>query len=553
MSKAINSPTARILRSSRWFCMPPPLPQPSVDVLTNQGSVRTSDTATLPYPSLQAITAPASSRHRGDWGLKRPLPEKTNRTSNPHVRINAMDTLEHITDFDSAADHTLTLRKAQEMNVWMTQPLQDTKKQLPRHVSAFDDNLDHTVIQDPVRTNASTRDINGLGLTSERAIRIREINRVWQEQGRKPSRWKTEGPYLPTMSEVDFEKYLQTIVSSPKIRQEFRKFLLQVTTDKKRRQSEESMREQSGFDPDNAEDVARLDELTRVQDAQKEVDEFMLHLRQYNDTLASELPALIQQFFDLPPLPVLAPGDDIGKFFKRQVHHPRHVAPPAAHPSAGLSYIRTSSHMENHPAHGPQLYQSPIQARVLRPRNVMQGPAEKAMLGVGGFAVVDKTDHGHMNNDLESNDFKGSRWNFDTPGGNKLWVVPERAYVDDNARIRLSVAYPDKEAVAVKTGGPDPRTPAVDENDSPLQARLKQMSVSSDSQYTNDAPPGTAANANFGSAMPDLRPTPRAKGFEGDELKAFKGALKQAADEPNGQLGPAILRLLSKTDNRSSA
>ncbi|KAI7149897.1 hypothetical protein KC352_g28834, partial [Hortaea werneckii] len=110
MSKASSSPTARLLQSSRLFSLPRPLPQPHIENITSTGVYRASDSATLPYPTHQAIATTASSRSRGDWGLKRALPKKaTQDTSTPHIRVSAQDTPEHITDFGSAADHTQTL------------------------------------------------------------------------------------------------------------------------------------------------------------------------------------------------------------------------------------------------------------------------------------------------------------------------------------------------------------------------------------------------------------------------------------------------------------
>ncbi|PSK33963.1 hypothetical protein B9Z65_8289 [Elsinoe australis] len=559
MSKAINSPTARILRSSRFFCMPPPLPQPSVDILTSQGSVRTSDTATLPYPSKQAITAPASSRHRGDWGLKRPLPERTNNTSTPHVRINAMDTLEHITDFESAADHTLTLKKSQEMNVWMTQAHRRKTGHGTSLPSAFDEALDYTAIQGPAAARGaipglSETNINKLPLGVQRTLRLRSLNRVLQDQGQKPVRWKTDGPWLPAMSEIDFEKYLRDVVSRPKIREEFREFLLRVGVERKRLRTEEQLRQETGFDPENPEDIARLNDLAKVENEDAEIDHFMLELRENNDTLSSTLPGLIQEFFDLPPLPKAAPGEDPSHAkITESLRRERNDTPPATHPSAGLSYIRSKAFMENHPVHGPMSLHTPVQARVLRPRKIVQGPQENATIGVGGFVTKDITAKGFMNSDPQSNDNKGLQFDFETPGGNKLWVTPKQAHIDDSGRVRLAIEYPDKEAVAVKTGGPDPRKPSIDDDDTSYRAQLKQAHVTNGLRDRETAPPGTKENANYGSALPDMRTAPRAKGLSGEDLKAFKAGVKQATDEPNGRLGQDILSLLSRNSERRQA
>src|SRR5947207_4919817 len=105
------SPAANLLRKSRLFALPPSLSPPVQPPTSSQ--VSESDTATLPYPIRAAIETPRSSLARGDWGLKRPLPSKSTTTSSssPVVRVNYLDTFEHITDFESAADHTVTLEK----------------------------------------------------------------------------------------------------------------------------------------------------------------------------------------------------------------------------------------------------------------------------------------------------------------------------------------------------------------------------------------------------------------------------------------------------------
>ncbi|KAH7361305.1 mitochondrial ribosomal protein MRP51 [Pyrenochaeta sp. MPI-SDFR-AT-0127] len=115
------SPTANLLRNSRLFSLPNPLPRPPVSETFGAGISKASDSATLPYPTHQAITTTKSSLARGDWGLKRPLPSRSHlvQVSDPVLRINQLDTIEHVTDFDSAADHVRTRQKWEEMSVPM--------------------------------------------------------------------------------------------------------------------------------------------------------------------------------------------------------------------------------------------------------------------------------------------------------------------------------------------------------------------------------------------------------------------------------------------------
>ena len=121
LSRQSLSPTANLLRNSRLFSLPNPLPRPPVSETYGAGISKASDTATLPYPTHQAIATTKSSLARGDWGLKRPIPSRSHivQTSDPVLRITQLDTIEHVTDFDSAADHVRTRQKWEEMGMPM--------------------------------------------------------------------------------------------------------------------------------------------------------------------------------------------------------------------------------------------------------------------------------------------------------------------------------------------------------------------------------------------------------------------------------------------------
>ncbi|KAG9192560.1 hypothetical protein G6011_11294 [Alternaria panax] len=121
LSRQSLSPTANLLRNSRLFSLPNPLPRPPVSETYGAGISKASDTATLPYPTHQAIATTKSSLARGDWGLKRPIPSRSHivQVSDPVLRITQLDTIEHVTDFDSAADHVRTRQKWEEMGMPM--------------------------------------------------------------------------------------------------------------------------------------------------------------------------------------------------------------------------------------------------------------------------------------------------------------------------------------------------------------------------------------------------------------------------------------------------
>jgi len=125
LSRQSISPTANLLRNSRLFSLPNPLPRPPVSETYGAGISKASDTATLPYPTHQAIATTKSSLARGDWGLKRPIPSRSHlvQVSDPVLRVTQLDTIEHVTDFESAADHVRTRQKWEEMGVPMIKGL----------------------------------------------------------------------------------------------------------------------------------------------------------------------------------------------------------------------------------------------------------------------------------------------------------------------------------------------------------------------------------------------------------------------------------------------
>src|SRR5262249_42873165 len=113
MTAARLSPAATLLRNSKLFALPAALSLPAVE--PSSEPLARSDSATTPYPTRAALETPSHSLNRGDWGLKRSLPVKTTtKSGTPTIRIRrGIDTPEHVADFESAADHVITLRKYQ--------------------------------------------------------------------------------------------------------------------------------------------------------------------------------------------------------------------------------------------------------------------------------------------------------------------------------------------------------------------------------------------------------------------------------------------------------
>lgn len=179
------SPTAQLLRGSRLFSLPQPLPKPTVESQASLG-YRTSDSCTSPFPTHQAISAPESSIRRGDWGFKRALPVRdTGNEVKPFVRtvarLTAQDTIEHITDYEIASDLEKTWEKFQEMKIAMVRT--DVKKRFGgENKSAFEPLYDYTD-----RASAPRLGPNAEGTSA---------------------RWKYSGPSIGDMTKRDFTDFI---------------------------------------------------------------------------------------------------------------------------------------------------------------------------------------------------------------------------------------------------------------------------------------------------------------------------------------------------------
>jgi hypothetical protein len=196
---ADNSPTANLLRNSRLFSLPQPLPRPDLSIAFSE-RIKNSDTATTPYPTHQIIATPDASRSRGDWGLKRPLPMKSTFKSRG-IRMHALDTYDEITEFESARDHLMTLKKLQELNVSLIRHSQgnlgrytyEKKNQAP---GAFDEAHDNTAPR-ALSLEESAREKNG------------KVTKL-------PHRWRTRGPELREMPQAQFNNYVEKEVATRK-------------------------------------------------------------------------------------------------------------------------------------------------------------------------------------------------------------------------------------------------------------------------------------------------------------------------------------------------
>ncbi|KAI9880567.1 MAG: hypothetical protein M1830_002266 [Pleopsidium flavum] len=404
------SPTANLLRKSRLFSLPSPLPQPSHDLTST--SKYTSETATLPYPTHAAIETPQSSLSRGDWGLKRPLPLRaTTETSTPTIRVDAVDTLEHITNFDSASDHVLTLRKWQEFQLPMSTAEEPKKKLLgsssrrERHRSVFERYLDNTASDE-------------------------------QNVSQQGQRWKFKGPWLAGKSEGEFCDYLGKEIRrrKPEFRDYLRERFLAAQTAERRRVARER-----GEDQDNITAASEMSE--------DDLRTYVRHLRHNH----SALNTLIHQFLDLPV--ASAPTDGESHLFGSPRKASKasgtslysETGPPKTHPSAGLSYLRASSYLNNHPKLGPQLSRPPVEGRILRPMRSTTARPTQPLIGIGGIVAEDRELRGSFKDNLPGMSY----YDGTIAGGAKAWYHPNRASIDAQGRIKLQIDMAEEDTIAI--------------------------------------------------------------------------------------------------------
>lgn len=396
------------------FSLPAPVPAQVNNIASS--SVNRSNSATLPYPTLQSVTTPSVSRARGDWGFKRPFPLKsTTKTTTPIIRVKQVDTPEHVTDFASAADHSLSLQKFHEMNI--------------------------PVVMPPLY-KPSTRSINVADTTPRKSVfeEIYDVTDIAPADRLKMSeyRWRFDGPWLAGMAEGEFSKYLRDKVK-PR-RAEFRQWLKGIVAQEMNQEADARAMENGEADkPSNltAADVTDEQFTARL----CELREDRVHLYK-----------LVGRFLDLAPI---APktskipeqtGKKIMVSLAPAMNPYTGAGPPITHPSAGLSYLRSGAFIENHPLYGPQESHRHVASRVLLSSSGL-GTASNANvnvnIGLGGFVTNPPT------NDAIFNNKSNLRFNPDQFGGQKHYVEPLLAVIDSRGNVKITAKPSQPEAVIV--------------------------------------------------------------------------------------------------------
>ncbi|KAL6717095.1 hypothetical protein ACLMJK_005010 [Lecanora helva] len=468
MSVRRLSPTANLLRTSRLFSLPPPLPRPAPD--RSAISNHDSDTATTPYPTHAAIETTQSSLSRGDWGLKRALPLKsTTKTSTPVIHIDNIDSIDHVTDFDSAADHVLTLRKWQDLDMPLSRPEKQKTASgaLPHPKSVFDSQLDNTDISD------------------------RQT-----QSGQAKERWKYKGPWLAGKTQGEFNDYVEKKIK--RLKSDFTHYLGQHLLQKKAA----TLRQQA---VDKGEDLGDR-ALSEIKVSEEEIDHYVRRLRDNEQ----DLHQLVQQYLDLP-------REERKK--ERLSSRPSQydeMGPPTTHPSAGLSYLRTGSHIYNHPELGPQDSKAPVQGRIIVPQKTRDRMNAQALIGVAG--VVGKDHRKPFFNDESVQGL--NTFDPDIPGGGKIWTQPKRASIDSHGRIDLVVDRADKNALNVAMG-------VYSGENKPPPPAPQSPATGAENRHSEDSArsPARSDNKPFGYGLEDVgtaRGTGRVTPLVGPDEKAPK-------------------------------
>ena len=364
--------------------------------------------------------------------------------------------------------------------------------------SVYDDDVDNTIAVE----NAPVVQSSSLG-SEPRRQRHRKEDLLPPNANQQ---WKREGPWIGGMQEGEFHEFLENQIASRK--SEFREFLLERFLENRVNEERRKARE-SG----KAFQEKRRDELGQELRANFTEEEKRLRDKHSEQQLSSEMTAAICDFLDLPSVratdsagfgrPALNP--ELNRAIEKISTH-EITGPPSTHPGAGLSHLRTNLIMENHPVLGPQAHRSPVLARVLRPRNSAQGTEHNAKIGVGGIVTSDPigasfhparnlrpSSNQDSNQDYRDSERMVQAIHLELEGGNKMWVQPETAYVDERGRIRLEVSRADKEAIAVKE----------DDLEEIHESRRADLRLSS--SLAGQIGSTLSRSANYGYSLPDMR------------------------------------------------
>ena len=396
------------------------------------------------------------------------------------LRITQLDTIEDVTDFDSAADHVRTRQKWEEMGV----PMMKGMSQLRGYdlsgtpPSGAFERRDDTTSYD----TALGLDENGLYLQAlkdnKKARERRKQSDNAQFSPFKPPpidaevhnarRWKHEGPWLPGQSADEFTAYLSKEIGKRRV--EFNEYLTEFVKNEiytTRQLAASKSGELAPIDPSDAQawQAAREAEWSNISDADIIAGIKVLRKETANNPLGSKLVTkLIMPFLRLPTIrfKYKAYAEDASSRDFEMYQFDQETAPMSTHPSAGLGYLKTKSYLATHPILGPQGSASPVPARVVQARQTSTTKEHFARLGVAGFVANDQyraTDVSSASRANISNARDVETIDIDTPGGKKVLVNPQFGSVSNDGRIHIKLKRSTGPEVAVARGELDDAPP----------------------------------------------------------------------------------------------
>jgi hypothetical protein len=373
------------------------------------------------------------------------LPTKTTtKSGTPTIRIQGgIDTPEHIADFESAADHVLTLRKFQELNLRVTLPVADKRRSSSR-TSVFDAELDNTTDKSAILTKdtapSSWLDKSPAARAMEMPQHLRDAlekvqaSRVaasgsedapadplqsssssssFSPQTRR--RWRYSGPYIAGMNGMEFDTFLKNITRTQKaaFRQLVKQQLINERRDQERAEALEEGRAETAGE-------------AAVEVSEEDVTHYLRRLR----SEPGKFGPLIAEFFDLadgpkPSLQTTDPWSYGRDTISADLY--RESGPPRTHPSAGLSYLKSEMFSANDVVVGPRETRPPVPGRLLK-----SSPASHNKytphVGVAGF-VVPQPAHTAIT------DFN---WKWEpVKDGPKMVVTPLSATVSQQGKLEM--------------------------------------------------------------------------------------------------------------------
>ncbi|KAH7382427.1 mitochondrial ribosomal protein MRP51 [Phaeosphaeria sp. MPI-PUGE-AT-0046c] len=537
------SPTANLLRNSRLFAIPNPLPRPNVGEVYGAGVTKASETATLPYPTHQAIATTKSSLARGDWGLKRPLPARSRlvQVSDPVLRVTQLDTIEHVTDFDSASDHVRTRQKWEEMGVPMMKGMSEMREfngSGAPPAGAFE-------VRDDTTSYDSDKGLDEAGLYLQALKESAKKNHKSKQfspftpppmefEAHNAKRWKHDGPWLPGMNAEDFTDYISKEIS--KRRTEFNTYLQEfvkneIYTTRQLAASTDS-ENPPPLDAGEAEEWQKERSKQWATITRREVQAGIRSLRREaaNNPLQSKLfNKLIAPFLRLPTIRMKFTQFSAGNRARdiETYQFDQDSAPLSTHPSAGLGYLRTRSYIQNHPVLGPQAAPAPIEARVVQPRTTARLKETYAKFGVAGFVANDEFRNTRTSSAInKASDFGKDveTIDLDTPGGKKVFVQPQFGSVANDGRIHVKVLRSTGAEAQVKKGALDDLPPMRQNAEEDPLKDLESMVGSGGA--ARDMGEGSRSARQFSNFMEGMRPEREGRGTPGRGFPGVADALR---------------------------